>query len=319
MADAALDLESPVCPLCGADATRQLFVARDRLLGRPGSFPVVQCESCGLVFLKPRPSAAALGAYYPDNYYPLDEQPSPEAAAVARDLLGQVSDWTRARGIEHPRLLDVGCGTGLFLHLADEAGMHVRGIELSASAVNYARTNYGLDVHHGTLEDADIPPASCDVVIMWHVLEHLRDPVAGLRQVAEILAPGGLLCAAVPNFGSYEARLFGRRWYSLDAPRHLIHFTPETLRAAVEHAGLQVQTITHSTGTAGLVYSLMGDLTGVSLKLRHRPLSDPAYHRTARILHQLAKPPCRLAARLHHGGALELQAVKPTSAVVCSS
>jgi SAM-dependent methyltransferase len=213
--------------------------------------------------------------------------------------------------LTQPRLLDIGCGTGLFLHLAAEAGMQVHGIELSASAVDYARTNYGLDVHHGTLEDAEIAPASCNIVVMWHVLEHLPDPVAGLRQVAELLAPGGLLFAAVPNFGSYEARLFGRRWYSLDAPRHLFHFTPQTLAAAVEQAGLQVQAITHSTGTAGLVYSLMGDLTGISLKLRHRPLSGSAYQRTAAILHALAKPPCRLAARLHHGGALELQAIKP--------
>lgn len=188
--------------------------------------------------------------------------------------------------------------------------MQVRGIELSGSAVSYARANYGLDVHHGTLEDAEIPPASCDIVVMWHVLEHLPDPVAALRQIAEIVTPGGLILAAVPNFGSFEARLFSRRWYSLDAPRHLIHFTPDTLRSAASRAGLTVQTIDHSTGTAGLVYSLMGDLTGVSLKLHHRPLSERAYHRTAAILHPLAKPPCLLAARLGHGGALELHATK---------
>lgn len=312
MAESTAALDSPVCPLCGSETTRTLFIARDRLLGRPESFPVVRCTSCGLVFLKPRPTAEALGAYYPDDYYPLDEQPSPEAEAVARDLLRKVSAWTRAHEIDRPRILDVGCGVGLFLHLADEAGMQVRGIELSGSAVSYARANYGLDVHHGTLEDAGIPPASCDIVVMWHVLEHLPDPLAGLRQVAEILAPGGLLLAAVPNFGSYEARLFGRRWYSLDAPRHLTHFTPQTLNASVSRAGLTVHAIDHSTGSAGLVYSLMGDLTGVSLKLRQRPLFDPAYHRTAAILHQLAKPPCHLAARLHHGGALELHATKPS-------
>jgi SAM-dependent methyltransferase len=312
MTDSSIDLDYPACPLCGSETTRQLFVARDRLLGRPGRFPVVCCTSCGLVFLKPRPSAGALGAYYPDDYYPLDEQPSPQAAAVADDLLRKVSAWTRAHGIDRPRVLDIGCGVGLFLHLAEQAGMQVRGIELSGSAVSYARANYGLDVHHGTLADAEIPPASCDVVVMWHVLEHLPDPAAALRRVAEILAPGSLLLAAVPNFGSYEARLFGRRWYSLDAPRHLIHFTPETLRAAVEQAGLTMHAIDHSTGTAGLVYSLMGDLTGVSLKVRHHPLSDRAYHRTAAVLHQIAKPPCLLAAHLHHGGALELSATKPS-------
>lgn len=304
-------LEYPACPLCGEETTQHRFIAHDRLLGRPGEFPVVRCTGCGLIFLKPRPTAEALGAYYPDDYYPLDEQPAPEAEEVARDLLRTVSAAARTHGIDRPRILDVGCGVGLFLHLAQQVGMEVRGIELSASAVNYARTNYGFDVHHGTLEDAEIAPASCDIVVMWHVLEHLPDPVAGLRQVAEILAPGGLLLAAVPNFGSYEARLFGRRWYSLDAPRHLYHFTPETLRSAVSRAGLTVHAIDHSTGTAGLVYSLMGDLTGVSLKLRHQPLSEPAYHRTAAILHHLAKPPCLLAARLHHGGALELHATKP--------
>jgi SAM-dependent methyltransferase len=311
MAESPVAWENPVCPLCGSESTRQLFVARDRLLGRPGEFPVVRCTGCGLVFLKPRPTTDALGAYYPDDYYPLDQQPSPEAEAVARDLLDRVSALARGRGLTRPRILDIGCGVGLFLHRAEEAGMRVRGIELSASAVDYARTNYRLDVHHGTLDDATIPPASCDIVVMWHVLEHLPDPLAGLRQVAGILAPGGLLLAAVPNFNSYEARLFGRRWYSLDAPRHLIHFTPEALTAAVEQAGLRVRTIAHSSGTAGLVYSLMGDLTGVSLKLLHRPLSEPAYHRTAAILHPLAKPACRLAARLHHGGALELQATTP--------
>jgi 2-polyprenyl-3-methyl-5-hydroxy-6-metoxy-1,4-benzoquinol methylase len=315
MADPAVELDYPACPLCGSETTQSLFIARDRLFGRPGEFPVVRCLNCGLVFLKPRPSSQALAAYYPDTYYPLDAKPSPEAEAVARDLLRKVNDWVRSHGITQPRLLDVGCGTGLFLHLAAEAGMQVRGIELSASAVNYARTNYGLDVQHGTLEDAEVAPASCDIVVMWHVLEHLPDPVAGLRQVADILAPGGLLFAAVPNFGSYEARLFGRRWYSLDAPRHLVHVTPHTLRAAAEQAELQVQEITHSSGTAGLVYSLMGDLAGVSLKLRHRPLSDPAYHRTAAALHTLTTPLCRLAARRHHGGALELQATKPTISV----
>ncbi len=311
MAESPAAWENPACPLCGSESARRLFVARDRLLGRPGEFPVVRCSGCGLVFLKPRPTKEALGAYYPDDYYPLDQQPSPEAEAVAHDLLGSVSTVAHGRGLRQPRILDIGCGVGLFLHRAEEAGMAVQGIELSASAVNYARTNYGLDVHHGTLGDANIPLACRDIVVMWHVLEHLPDPLAGLRQVAGILAPGGVLLAAVPNFDSYEARLFGRRWYSLDAPRHLIHFTPATLTIAVEQAGLQVQTITHSSGTAGLVYSLMGDLTGVSLKLRHRPLSEPAYHRTAAILHRLTRPACLAAAHLRHGGALELQATKP--------
>ena len=310
-AKATTSVEFPDCPLCGSSTTRELLIARDRLLGRPGEFPVVRCSGCGFVFLKPRPTAAALGSFYPDDYYPLDEAPSGEAVAAANDLLKTVSAWVRAQQLDRPRVLDVGCGVGLFLHLAQESGMQARGIELSGSAVSYARLNFGLDVHHGTLDDAEIPAESCDIVMMWHVLEHLPDPVASLRQVVSTLAPGGLLLVAVPNFDSVEARIFGRRWYSLDAPRHLSHFTPNTLLHAIERAGLQPQRLIQSTGTAGLVYSLMGDLTGVSLKLRRRLLSDRAYRRTATTLHYLTKPACLLAARLSRGGALELYATKP--------
>lgn len=307
------DLEFLDCPLCGATDAVELFVARDRLLGRPGEFPVVRCAVCGLVRLSPRPTASALDHYYPDVYYPLDELPSAEALTVARDLQNRVQAWAKRRELDRPRVLDVGCGAGLFLHLADEAGMRVRGIEPSAAAVAYARQNYGLDVHHGTLEDAELSAASFDIVVMWHVLEHLPDPVRSLRKVAELLTPGGLLLLAVPNFGSVEARVFGRRWYSLDAPRHLVHFTPKTLRAVVVAGGLEPVEFVQSTGTAGLVYSLMGDLTGVSLKLRHRPLLERQYQRTAAILHRLAKPICIMAARLGRGGALEAYAVKSSS------
>lgn len=303
-------LEAPNCALCGCAEAETLFVARDRLLGQPGEFPVARCANCRLVFLKPRPTTAALSAYYPDAYYPLDEVPSAEARAVATDLLGKVTSWSRSHGLKRPRLLDVGCGVGYFLHLAQDAGMQVRGLELSESAVNYARTNYGLNVAQGTLDEVTIAPESCDIVVLWHVLEHLPDPVAALRQISQILAPGGLLLAAVPNFGSIEARVFGRRWYSLDAPRHLYHFTPETLQRVVERAGLTPRRLVQSAGTAGLVYSVMGDLTGVSLKLRHRPLSERAYLRTAAALQPLAWPICRLVATFGRGGALELYATK---------
>ncbi|HUG13436.1 MAG TPA: class I SAM-dependent methyltransferase, partial [Thermomicrobiales bacterium] len=262
------------CALCGGERFRTLFVARDRLLGRPGEFPVARCHACGLTQLRPPPSADTLAAHYPDTYYPLDAEPAAEAIDVARGLLERVADWTTRSGRTAPRVLDVGCGTGLYLHLARQQGMSARGVELSESAAAYGRERFGLDIHHGTLETAALSPGSFDVITMWHVLEHLPDPVGALRRCASALAPGGSLLIGTPNFASFEARVFGRRWYSLDAPRHLYHFTPWTLAAALQRADMQVEQIVHSTGTAGLVYSIMGDLTGVSLKLRSRPLNE---------------------------------------------
>ncbi|HUG15407.1 MAG TPA: hypothetical protein VMM78_10345, partial [Thermomicrobiales bacterium] len=82
------------------------------------------------------------------------------------------------------------------------------------------------------------------------------------------------------------------------------------LAAALQRADMQVEQIVHSTGTAGLVYSIMGDLTGVSLKLRSRPLNESVYARTARVLGVAASPLCRAAAAIRRGGALEAYAVK---------
>ena len=74
------------------------------------------------------------------------------------------------------------------------------------------------------------------MVVMWHVLEHVRDPKKNIETAARILKPGGRLVVAVPNFASLQARLGRGRWFHLDVPRHLFHFTPETLRGLLTRA-----------------------------------------------------------------------------------
>jgi SAM-dependent methyltransferase len=303
-----MERETSVCPLCASPEHERLFIARDRLVGLPGEFPVVRCNDCGFVFLNPRPVAQALSAYYPDSYYPIDEtSETPEAITVARGLLRRIE---RARPGRRLRILDAGCGTGLFLKFARDAGHDVHGVELSESAVAYGRHVYGLPLETGTIESADLPNAAFDVVTMWHVLEHMVDPVEALRVVERVLKPGGLLLFGVPNIASLEANLFGRRWFSLDAPRHLVHFSPDHAEQTVEKAGLTIDRIDHSPGTAGLVYSLMGDLTGISLRLRSRQFSDRTYHRIAGVLSWFVWPVCVLAAKWGQGGAIEVYAEK---------
>ena len=301
--------ETIPCPLCNGSDADQLFVAQDRLVGKPGTFPVVRCKGCGLVYLNPRPTRRALKEYYPADYYPVPGgRETPEALSVARGLLKRVEAIAPGANLS---ILDAGCGTGLFLKLARDRGHDVRGIEPGDAAVNYGRRVYGLPIDHGTLESVDLPENGFDVVTMWHVLEHMPDPVSALRIVCRALKPGGTLLFGVPNFGSMEASLFGRRWFSLDAPRHLVHFDPETARQAVQAAGFESERIVHSPGTAGMVYSLMGDLTGVSLKLRGSAIPDRAYHRIAGVLGWLVWPVCSLTARYGRGGAIEVYARKP--------
>lgn len=309
LTDVFEQLETVDCPLCGSDEYTELFVARDRLVGLPGEFPVVRCTHCQFVFLNPRPTSSSLPAWYPDVYYPVGGgAETPEAIDVARGLLQRVESAQPGQPLS---ILDVGCGTGLFLKFARDAGYQVRGIELSQSAVTYGQQVYGLPIETGTIESADLPENSFDVITMWHVLEHLADPVGALERITDLLKQGGLLLFGVPNIESYEAKLFGRRWFSLDAPRHLGHFSPQTAKRAVEEAGLNVERVEHSSGTAGLVYSLMGDLTGISLKVRGRQLSETTYHRIARVIGVPASVVCLIASRARQGGAIEVYARKP--------
>ena len=100
----------------------------------------------------------------------------------------------------------------------------------------------GLTVYQGTLED--VPAATrYDVITFNHVLEHLSDPVADLREAGRRLAPGGRIEAKTPNLAGLGFRLYGNCWYPFDAPRHLLHFTPATLRRAGERAGLILQSM----------------------------------------------------------------------------
>jgi ubiquinone/menaquinone biosynthesis C-methylase UbiE len=92
----------------------------------------------------------------------------------------------------------------------------------------------------GTLRDAELDPGSYDAVTMWDVIEHLLDPMADLREISRLLKPGGVLCIHTIDIESLFARLMGKRWPWL-VEMHLFFFTPRTLSAMVEKAGLQVE------------------------------------------------------------------------------
>ena len=149
------------------------------------------------------------------------------------------------------RLLDVGIGTGLLLHLAREAGFAVQGCEISAAAAQKAREEFEVEVEVGDFLEMTFPEP-VDALTMADVLEHTRDPALFLRHAAEVLRPGGALFVAVPNHRStlfavadVLARLpvvekIARRLY---VPNHYWYFTPATLERLVTSCGFEVKEI----------------------------------------------------------------------------
>ncbi|MFQ5854079.1 MAG: class I SAM-dependent methyltransferase [Anaerolineae bacterium] len=212
----------------------------DRVTGQ--SFDILRCCQCGLRYTSPRPPADELAVYYPQ---PLD--PPWLAQIVRRWLRRRRAQWSAA-GQPPGRALEIGCGDGWMLNALRQAGWEVVGTERSEESAARPR-NLGLDVRVGNVDRCGFPAASFDLVILWHALEHLDDPLATLIEARRIMCPTGRLVVAVPNADSWQARVAGRRWVHLDVPRHLYHFGPETLAATLERAGFSLETWSFSSLT----------------------------------------------------------------------
>jgi SAM-dependent methyltransferase len=207
-------------------------------------FDLYECNACGLVWIEPLPDPERLAAYYRQEYYG-----SPEAkfTGLMEGLLRR-AHARRARALSRRiavtesrprRALDVGCGRALSLRAFRDLGFRAVGTELPGFA--FPPSEPGLEFVHAAAESLPFPEADFDLVSMWHVLEHTRDPAAALGELTRVLRPGGLLVLAVPNFGSWQARHFRRHWFHLDLPRHLYHFRPATLVNMLRRQNVQVE------------------------------------------------------------------------------
>lgn len=246
-------METVSCDLCGSDDAETVLVEQDRLHHMDGTFYLVRCRRCGLMYLNPRPTIDEMARYYPKDYHAyvvIGNSPSIIARLEHRYGVNKRCRAVIAQaGINSGRVLDIGCSTGSFLEAMRRCGdWEPYGIEINADAANYARERLGLDVFAGTLTDARYPSAYFDVVTLWNVLEHLHQPRATLIEIARIIRPRGLLVISLPNPDCIEAKIFGRYWAGLDAPRHLYIFSRSTLKQLLILTGFEIQKITSFTG-----------------------------------------------------------------------
>jgi SAM-dependent methyltransferase len=236
------------CPLCGAG---DVGVYHDQ-----GYRRVVRCPGCRFTFTDPLPTRERKIEIERQAYR---GELLPEVADFFRNChrdfrddpvirgFRQALDWIAANG-EKGKLLDVGPGTGIFLHLAREKGWEPFGIDVCPESAEKAATEFGIRVDVGDFERFDYAPATFDAVTMLDVLEHTVDPLGFLRRAYEALKPGGVLYVAVPNQRCLmtvlldrwiRAGLPGREFFleRLYVEPHVYYFCPQTLRAMLGKVG----------------------------------------------------------------------------------
>ena len=252
-------LEDRPCPNGCTQNDSLVLEGGDRLHGIAGRFKVMRCVHCGLMRTNPRPTPETIGAYYPGDYGPYRTAAAPIAsrrAGLKQRLKRALSLETRATPpIPVGRLLEIGCANGIYMDQMRRVGWSVEGIEFSAPAAEQARAR-GFDVQTATVETAQKPAQPVDVVAAWMVLEHLHEPVSALQKVRSWVKPDGYLIASIPDARAWERRLFGDRWYALQLPTHLYHYTPETIATVLHSAGWELKRISWQRNCNNLLWSL---------------------------------------------------------------
>ena len=271
----AMEVEYVSCNLCGANDTEPLYNARKSgAFGfAPDRFALVVCKRCGLVYLNPRPSHKRLQSLYPKEYWwRRDNYPKSVIHGVANKAeetyrtilrLGDVKALKK-RAPQDSVVLDIGCGSGDFLYLCREAGFQTFGVELSPHAAAYAREQYHLNVTQGDFLNTEYEPNFSDIVTLYFVIDHMCDPIATLLKVRRILHDNGLLVIQVPSIESLQSRIFGDRWFALEFPRHLYHFSPDTITQLLDKIGFKIESISHFSARVNphvLVSSLFPSLS----------------------------------------------------------
>jgi 2-polyprenyl-3-methyl-5-hydroxy-6-metoxy-1,4-benzoquinol methylase len=260
----SVQLENVRCPLNCPENDLVVLKGHDKLHSLPGEFTVVKCRCCELMRTNPRPTAASIGLYYPDNYGPYlgtqVERPHLHRFSgmknFFRPVIRRIVD-TKAEAfpaLQPGRLLEIGCASGSFLHKMAACGWKVEGIEFSPRAAKTA-AELGYRVHIGSLEDAPAPACSFDLIVGWMVLEHLHNPIVSLKKLYEWANPDAWLVLSVPNANTWEFQVFQDKWYALHLPNHLYHFTPQTIAKVLAAGGWTLEKVHHQRSANNLIVS----------------------------------------------------------------
>lgn len=237
--------------MCLSEASEVFSTACDRVRGRfEERWTILRCRTCGFGWTDPPLKEEEIAACYPAGYL------GDTLKIMSEFRLGNLQrtrSWRRetekVRLVERfttgGSLLDVGCGDGKFLMALDGQRWKKTGVEFNREVVQLVNSTFpDLQLIRGDLFSEELQESSFDVITFWHVFEHLPGSRRVLERARRLLRPEGWIFISLPNLESWQARLFRHNWYAFDdVPRHLYHFSPNSLELLLQEVGLRL--ITH--------------------------------------------------------------------------
>ncbi len=223
---------------------------------------MVRCNGCSLVYRNPRPTASDIREAHAGNQTSLELEE--RVGNRRRYQFGRFLDSLPERP---GRLLDIGCGYGFFLKIADEKSWKAVGVDLNPNGIAYAKERLGVNAVLGDFRDVRFPDGSFDLVTLWNVLDHTPDPLELLLEVHRVLKEDGRVFIRTPNavwqYLNYRLAKFLRRlgWGKLfdEHPHatfifHQTNFSPRTLRLVLDRSGFAPLSIRNSSPIPGDPY-----------------------------------------------------------------
>jgi 2-polyprenyl-3-methyl-5-hydroxy-6-metoxy-1,4-benzoquinol methylase len=233
------------CPICHHTEFSPFLTCKDYTVSKE-FFEIVSCNHCNFKFTNPRPSFESIAPYYHSDDYISHSN-------TKKGILSQIYQRVRKQalktklkhiekesGLKKGNILDYGCGTGEFLNICKQNQWQITGIEPEQNARQQAE-NLTKEIIFESIFEEDLENKKFDVITLWHVLEHIHLLDETLQKIFQLLNENGKLLIAVPNCASADAQKWKEFWAAYDVPRHLYHFTPQTLSLLMQKHNAKVE------------------------------------------------------------------------------
>ena len=231
------------CPICKHTELTSFLTCKDYTVSQE-DFSIVACKNCGFRFTNPRPREEAIGRYYQSENY---ISHSNTKKGLVDKVYHLVRNYTlksklnllNSLGTKSKKLLDIGCGTGMFIKVCQDNGWQVTGVEPDEGVRQLATDQTKTEIE-STIWELD-QSAKYDVITMWHVLEHVHQLEKYTLWLSQHLNPNGKLVIAVPNLESLDAQTYKEKWAAYDVPRHLYHFRQQDIKHLFELRDFKIE------------------------------------------------------------------------------